>query len=274
MYAPEELISTIESLKKSRIESAKAFADLDPGLAKTKQELLKMEEELTIDEIADGIHEAVHFINRQLKSCGNEGYPYIFNGKIFNTELRPQETENYSIIDEEISSLWKSKTHQLRYLNYILKSKNYSGNDFHVLIDELDAYITAAHVEYVFLAEPNYGIQLPQEMTTLDGNAGGMLEFMGYLLYYLKAARLHHQDSYRAIASKSTLIKLLDSMWSNGEQQLIHLAPYSTEYGGKILISKEILDDIFSENIITELDYLKIKHIDINLIKNMYTNLN
>jgi hypothetical protein len=95
---------------------------------------------------------------------------------------------------------------RFRYSTYIEGSAGFNGNDFRVLLSELNAYTGAGGVEVAMLSrlDPRqYAAFLPRAGTILDSDVGGIADFQPYLLAYLRAARMDHPATWDTIRSQA-----------------------------------------------------------------------
>jgi hypothetical protein len=210
-----------------------------------------------VGSVGGAIHETNHEIDTALSQvCYSDGFArYFANNAVHVTGLQNGQTANYSIVSETYPAALQSSRSQ-RYATYITGSSAYSGNDFHMLLDELNAYSGGAHFEAKTLANSSYAYIYVQG----DYNAGGMVDFMAYLQYYLQSARLNHASSHSSIVSQTDTLAFIQFAWSRAETILSEMYPYSIQNGGTQFIPLDVLKAIYSPALLSELDTLGITH--------------
>lgn len=205
--------------------------------------------------IGYGVHETTHGINDILAGCADsQGKHYMLAGKNYATSLVSGQTANYSIADEMLPVQLKSGG---RYQTYILGSAKYA-NEFGILLDELTAYTSAGQTAWAIAASPAYSYLA----TVCDCEAGGVADFMSYLIAYLRAARLNHPETYQVIQSQPLTIGYMQTLWLKAEDVLAKSYPYSSsaKSGNPIVVGRDALAWSFDAAQLDELDRLGIKH--------------
>ena len=215
---------------------------------------------LDIASIGSAVHETNHEFDRAMRNTCNSDHKarLLLDGAVIQTDLISGQllTANYSIADETIPASLKTA---LRYY-YITRSATVPGNDFAIMLDELNAYTGAAEFELDLLSSATYSPLMPQGVKA-DVNAGGQVDFMLYTLAYLKAARLNHPATYTAIQGQANTIAYIQLVWARAEANLVALYPYTVLSGaGGMVVSKDALAAAYSSDFIAELDNLGITH--------------
>lgn len=208
--------------------------------------------------IGAAVHESTHEIDFALRSrCNTDGFARILlNGAVQTTGLVSGNgsTANYSIAAEAIPPALKTG---LRYSTYITGAASASGNDFSVLLDELNAYTGSTQYEIGLLSDPIFKVL----RVNGDFNAGGQVDFMLYALAYLKSARLNHPSTYGAVKSQPATVAYLQKLWTQAESNLAALYPCTVISGtGGMVLSKDALAAAYSPEFIAELDLLGVSH--------------
>lgn len=226
--------------------------------------------------LSTAIHEANHMIDSSLRyNCTPKGKAKYFSlGDIYTTDLIWDKTEHYSIVEESIPSVLKTTS---RYDIYILGMKEANGNTFQTLLDELNAYIGDAYFQINFRKSE-------LEKNTNHYNAygqfqiGGVVNFMVYLEYYLKTARLNYPEAHEHINQQNT-IDYIQYLWSMAEEILIKSYPYLMENRNSKYIfftldekasGLEHLKVAYSDEVLLELDSLGISHRDYDFWQSTY----
>jgi hypothetical protein len=222
---------------------------------------IRVDKSLSLISLTKAIHETHHAINKVLSYCNDRYASYYFEGDVWTTELRTGDTANYSIVTETIPKKYGEGSMQTsNYYPYILKSKTYSGNDFIVLLDEFNAYTSAARLEINLHPSEIYQKLRTSGLTSYGGNLQGMSDFMLYTLCYLQAARTHYPASYQKIRNSPLLVAQIMRVWTAAEKALHDGYQYTASGGGIFLVQPELIDTIYSQQYLTELDRLGIVH--------------
>ena len=206
------------------------------------------------------VHEANHSVqqvnNFQCTSAG--GYKYLLNGTLHTTNLLPSTTAAYSLV----STTYPLATKPPRYNTYIAATPFPSGNDARILLDELNAYSTAARLAINMMGSPEYG----NFTTHQDGDLAGMVDFMLFVQSYAKAARLGNPTTYAALQSANTKA-YIQTLWNFAEQTLTLSIPFaysadSAAYvaGKPMFVNAQVLAKVYSAEWLAELDSLGITH--------------
>lgn len=212
-----------------------------------------------VDELSLGtaIHETNHKLDFALRYvCNSDGLArYFVDGQVHVTGLMTGTTSNYSISAESYPAALRAPR-ALRYDLYITGSASSNGNDFSVLLDELNAYSGGAAFEVGLLSNPTYSYLARSG----DFNAGGAADFMLFLQAYLKSARLNHPTSYASIQSSGQTLAYVQFAWSRAERILSAMYPYSVAGGGTQVVPVDVITQIYSATFLSELDLLGITH--------------
>jgi hypothetical protein len=221
----------------------------------------RIDNEVDIVTLPRAFHESNHAIDLQLTSCNDNKAAYFFNGQVYVTDLLHGSVPPYTIAAEKIPTIVKSQPLG-RYVNYFERTRPAPGNDLTILVDELNAYLTGAQLEVVLADTYLYGDAVKSgKYRSYDGNIEGTADFMLYLLSYLKAVKEKSPDSYLKIKNSPLFLAYLQRLWSAAERVLIDAKPYATENGGIYYINRNVLDAIYSESYIAELDKLEMRHV-------------
>ena len=176
---------------------------------------------------------------------------------MYTTGLKYLSTSNYSIVTETYPVALKT-TRAFRYDQYITGSVPYPGNDFHMLLDELNAYAGGANFEVSLLSNPaDAYLTVPGDI-----NLGGMTDFMLFMQSYLQAARLNHPTAYAAIQSQAQTLAYMQFAWSRAERILAAGYQFTTtaNANGPESVPIDVITAIYSPGFLAELDALGIMH--------------
>jgi hypothetical protein len=231
---------------------------------------------LTDDELRDpgalptAIHEANHMLNQYLTECDADARStYYFMGDVHTTGLKWLETEHYHIVEETIADTLKSAP---RYQLYIEGLKAFN-NDFSVLIDELTAYIGGGVIQEKFINSSHVpALEGNTTSKSYGGGADGTVNFMVFVQYYLKSARLNHPTTYARIQDAATL-EYVQVLWTAAEAMLADTYLLTTDnrpgpYGLKVDI--DYLRAAYSDDLLGELDRLGIRHLEASAWNSSY----
>ncbi|SFV55844.1 hypothetical protein MNB_SV-9-166 [hydrothermal vent metagenome] len=228
--------------------------------------------------LSTAIHETNHAIDGKIEYCNpNDIAKYFSLGHIYITDLKYDDTKHYSIVEETIPEKLKIGS---RYELYIEGTKKASANRFNVLLDELNAYTGDAWFQVNFRRSG-----LPKESkyyTTSQFQIDGVIDFMIYLEYYLKSARLNYPDTYNKIISQPNTIKYIQYIWIKAEEVIEASYIYITDnkYSKYIFFKNNLLElsardklkEIYLDDAISELDLIEIEHTNYNHWQKRYFN--
>ena len=217
---------------------------------------IRAQGETSMSSVPTAFHEANHVVDFQLSACNANLATYVFAGQTYVTDLARGSTPPYAIAADQVPAPIKARPVG-RYQPYFVRMKPMPGNDFTTLLEEFNAYVTAAQLEIDFATTPLYR-ELPG---TFDGNIGGIVDFMLYTECYLKVVSERDSQAYLRIKKSPLFIAHLQRLWSDGERMLKGARPYLAKRGGMFQIDQEILDMVYSEAYISELDKLSVKHL-------------
>lgn len=203
--------------------------------------------------VGTATHETLHMTDSVLRGCPTaDAYKILLHGVVLHTGLTAGMTSNIGIIDAIVDPALKTEP---RYTTYVTSAA--AGNDFTVLLDELAAYTGAAHTDVQMIATGKTA-----SMTgTFDGNIGGTVNFMVYLLYYLQAARLNFPTTYDNIRNDPMAITAIQALWTRAEQALRDSFPYTLPGATpQLVVNSSYFDAAYSAPMLGELDAIGITH--------------
>lgn len=224
--------------------------------------------------LSSSVHEANHQIDFKMETCT---YPfeskYLFMGTAYPSGLKFGDTAHYSIVEETIDPALKNSS---RYEIYIEGHKDAKGNDFTVLLDELNAYVGDSWFQIQF---QNSGLPKENDVYKTDQfQVDGVINFMVFLQYYLKSARLNHEDTYQAIRTNSSVLSHIQRLWSSAESILkdaypLILSDWSSTYiffSWDEATGLDYLKAAYSEDLLSELKRLNIYYLPESVWKDTY----
>lgn len=225
--------------------------------------------------LSTAVHEANHMINSDLGKC-DPAYretQYLFMGTVYPVNLIWGDTQHYKIVEETISIHLKTSS---RYDTYIEGNKDANGNDFRVLLDELNAYTGDGWFQFQF---HNSGLpEKTADYLTNQFQIDGMVNFMVFLQYYLKSARLNYPDTYQKIKTNPSLLSHIQRLWSAGERLLKDAYPLIMSDSGSTYIffsfddatGLDYLKAAYSDDLLAELNRLNVHHLSASEWYNTY----
>ena len=210
--------------------------------------------------LARAFHESNHTVDLQLTRCNGNSAAYFFQGRPYVTDLTRGSVPPYAIASEEIPPAFKSQPLG-RYGAYFERTRPLPGNDLTILVDELNAHITGARLEVALAGSPLYAEAIKSgKYQSYDGNIEGVADFMLYFLAYTKAVKHREPGAYQRIKTSPLFLAHVQRLWSAAENVLNDARPYTTENGGMYLLSRDTLDAVYSDQYISALDDLGIRH--------------
>ena len=221
-------------------------------------EMVDASDILSLITLDGATHETNHLVNYKLKRCNAfRNKEYLFLGNIYSTEIN-NNTSHISIVEETIPEILKTDS---RYKPYIEDKKDFD-NSLDVLLDELNSYTGGSHFTLQYL-KSDFMPDITGTLTS-DGELGGMVNFMAFLQYYLKSARLNHSEVYNGIKLQTQTMKYVQVLWDKAEEMLEMNYPYTTVSGTtssyRLKINMDYLNLIYSDDVLQELDSIGINH--------------
>lgn len=233
-------------------------------------QMINTEDITSWDALGGAVHETNHMINSDLIKCNPAlKQKYLSFDNIYETNLSFGQTANISIVEKKIADNLKFHS---RYKTYIEGARNSNGNDFRVLIDELNSYTGGAWFDLQYFKS---GF-LPEIQGHIinDGGLGGMVNFMVYLEYYFMAARVNYPETYQEIQTQTNLLKLIQDLWVKAEEILEMSYSYSTISGTnssyRMSVDLAYINAVFSSELLQELDKVGIKYKPVSYWSNTY----
>lgn len=226
---------------------------------------IRLHGSVNVISVATALHEVNHTLDRGLTECNSGKYAYhLLGGAIYRTEHRVGfgDTPNIGILAKSLPESLKAETIGSRYPQYIVKNAANPSNDFAMLLEEFVAYIGGADFELSVVQSPSLVKLIPPEMTSINMNSGGMVDFMAYLVAYLKSLRTEHPKEYARLKSWPNMLAMIQQSWSSAEEILEKTYPHTifANQGGRVSISLNSLSVAYSPEFLTELGKLGIAH--------------
>ncbi|MDY7536809.1 hypothetical protein QN372_02075 [Undibacterium sp. RTI2.1] len=125
-------------------------------------------------------------------------------------------------------------------------------------VDEFNAYTLTARLELDLTSTSVYEKLKTSGLQSYAGNISGMSDFMLYTLSYLKAARVNHPSTYQNIKNSPLFLAHINSLWESAENTLNIVYNFTLSKGGVYSVNSEVIAEIYSPELISELDVLGI----------------
>lgn len=218
---------------------------------------------ITSESIGYGIHETTHKLDGALSvlcNLGDSYRRYYLLGHVATTDLSQYDkaTASYAIVAESLPVSLKNDF----YSSYIVRL-GVPGNTYTMLLDELTAYTNGGTASLSIAKSPTYNYLSPLVVTIRAGSdLHGVPQFMSFLIAYLRAARLNHQETYTAIQSLPLTLVYTQKLWTAAETLLAQAYPY-TQAGNNGLgfyVPTDSLAWVYAPEQLAELDLLGITH--------------
>lgn len=95
---------------------------------------------------------------------------------------------------------------------------------------------------------------------SIDGNIGGMADFMLYTQSYLKALRKQDPEAYRLLLARRKAMEHVQRLWTAAEALLQKAVAFAPERGGIYRYPAETLKAVYSPAMLDELDAAGIQY--------------
>lgn len=211
---------------------------------------------LNLQSVLTAFHEANHMLDLALSDCHEGRAVYFFRGQTYVTDYVRGQAPAFAIAAAEIPAHFK--TPLSRYAVYFGDPGVYRG-DFFALIDELNAHVAGAELEIAASGTPLYK-DFAASIDSIDGNIGGMADFMLYTQSYLKALRKQYPDAYRLLLARPKAMEHVQRLWTAAEAVLEKAVAFAPERGGIYRYPAETLKAVYSPEMLGELDAAGIRY--------------
>jgi len=211
---------------------------------------------LNLQSVLTAFHEANHMLDLALSDCHEGRAVYFFRGQAYVTDYVRGQAPAFSIAAAEIPAHFK--TPLSRYAVYFGDPGTYRG-DFFALIDELNAHVAGAELEIAATGTPLYK-DFAATIDSIDGNIGGMADFMLYTQSYLKALRKQDPEAYHLLLARRRAMGHVQRLWTAAEAVLEKAVAFAPERGGIYRYPSETLKAVYSLEMLGELDAAGIRY--------------
>ena len=204
------------------------------------------------------MHETNHALNETLSACNKGQRVYYFNGVAWPTEIRLGDSPNASVAAAFVPKRFHDTSPLSRYSKYLVQSAA-NANDFVALMEELNAYLGASILEVELVKSQLHADFRKSGVTMYDGNIGGIVDLMLFSLAYLKFVE-ENPATFPKLKTSPLFRAHFQRLWTQSEGVICAVAPYTKEAGGILAVSYDKLESIYSDEFISTLDRLNIKH--------------
>jgi hypothetical protein len=214
-------------------------------------------ESMDLQALLTAFHEANHMLDFALSDCHGKRAVFHFRGEVHVTDYVRGQAPAFALAASEIPEHIKAQPNG-RYAVYFGNRNVYRG-DFFPLIDELNAHVAGAEFE-VAIADTALYREMALRANSINGNIGGMADFMLYTVAYLKALRASDPDAWRRLVARKGMMAHVQRLWSAAEAVLAKAAPLAPEHGGLYQYPVAALTAAYAPALLAELDAAGIRH--------------
>ncbi|QBE62387.1 hypothetical protein [Pseudoduganella lutea] len=212
---------------------------------------------MDLQSLLTAFHEANHMLDFALSDCHGRRAVFHFRGEIHVTDYERGQAPKFLLAASEIPDDIKAEPNG-RYNAYFGNPRINRG-DFFPLIDELNAHVAGAEFEVAVADTPVYRA-MAARANSVNGNIGGMADFMLYTVAYLKALRASDPDAWRRLVARKKMMAHVQRLWTAAEAVLAKAAPLAPEHGGLYQFPAAALNAAYAPALLAELDAAGIRH--------------
>ncbi len=212
---------------------------------------------MDLQALLTAFHEANHMLDFALSACHGNRAVFHFRGQVHVTDYQRGQAPPFAMAAAEIPEHIKAQPGG-RYAVYFGNPNIYRG-DFFPLIDELNAHVAGAELEVALADTPAYR-DMAARANSINGNIGGMADFMLYTVAYLKALRASDEGAWRRLVARKAMMAHVQRLWSAAEAVLAQAAPLAPEHGGLYQYPAAALEAAYAPALLAELDAAGIRH--------------
>jgi hypothetical protein len=212
---------------------------------------------MDLQALLTAFHEANHMLDFALSDCHGKRAVFHFRGEIHVTDYERGQAPGFVLAAGEIPENIKAQPNG-RYAVYF-GNRNVNRGDFFPLIDELNAHVAGAEFEVALADTPVYRA-MAARANSINGNIGGMADFMLYTAAYLKALRASDPQAWKRLVARKKMMAHVQRLWTAAEAVLARAAPLAPEHGGLYQYPVAALDAAYAPALLAELDAAGIRH--------------
>jgi len=240
--------------------SAPEYASVRPLFGAAQPQVMwwiRSAKSMDLQALLTAFHEANHMLDFALSACHGNRAVFHFRGEIHVTDYQRGQAPAFALAASEIPASIKAQPNG-RYAVYFGNRNVYRG-DFFPLIDELNAHVAGAEFEVAIADTPVYRDMLGRA-NSINGNIGGMADFMLYTVAYLKALRASDPAAWKRLVARRKMMEHVQRLWTAAEAVLARAAPLAPEHGGLYQFPAAALDAAYAPALLAELDAAGIRH--------------
>lgn len=212
---------------------------------------------MDLQALLTAFHEANHMLDFALSACHGNRAVFHFRGEIHVTDYVRGQAPGFVLAASEIPDDIKAQPNG-RYAEYFGRP-NVNRGDFFPLIDELNAHVAGAEFEVAIADTPVYRA-MAARANSVNGNIGGMADFMLYTGAYLKALRASDPQAWERLVARKKMMAHVQRLWTAAEAVLAKAAPLAPEHGGLYQFPAAALNAAYAPALLAELDAAGIRH--------------
>lgn len=254
------LASGADTAAMTALLSAPEYASVRPLFGAAQQQVMwwiRNAKSMDLQALLTAFHEANHMLDFALSACHGNRAVFHFRGAIHVTDYVRGQAPAFALAASEIPDAIKSQPNG-RYAVYFGNRNVYRG-DFFPLIDELNAHVAGAEFEVAIADTPVYR-EMMARANSINGNIGGMADFMLYTVAYLKALRASDPAAWKRLVARQKMMAHVQRLWSAAEAVLARAAPLAPEHGGLYQYPTAALNAAYAPALLAELDAAGIRH--------------
>ncbi|TWI70200.1 hypothetical protein IP91_01282 [Pseudoduganella lurida] len=240
--------------------AAPEFASVRPLFGAAQPQVMwwvRKARSLDLQALLTAFHEANHMLDFALSACHGNRAVFHYRGEVIVTDYVRGQAPAFAIAAKEIPDELKAQPNG-RYAVYFGNRNVYRG-DFYPLIDELNAHVAGAEFEVAVAGTPLYR-DMAARARSINGNIGGMADFMLYTVAYLKALRAQDPAAWRKLVARKAMMAHVQRLWTAAENVLALAAPLAPEQGGLYQYPTAALDAVYAPALLAELDAAGLRH--------------
>jgi hypothetical protein len=212
---------------------------------------------MDLQALLTAFHEANHMLDFALSACHGNRAVFHFRGEVHVTDYVRGQAPAFALAALDIPAAIKAQPNG-RYAVYF-GNPNVNRGDFFPLIDELNAHVAGAEFEVAVAGTPLYR-ETAARVNSINGNIGGMADFMLYTAAYLKALRASDPQAWQRLIARKAMMAHVQRLWSAAETVLVQAAALAPERGGMYQYPAATLEAVYAPALTAALDAAGIRH--------------
>lgn len=240
--------------------AAPAYASVRPLFLAAQPQVMwwiRKAESMDLQAVLTAFHEANHMLDFALSACHDNRAVFYFRGEVHVTDYARGQAPAFAMAAREIPDELKQQPDG-RYAVYFGNRNVYRG-DFFPLIDEFNAHVAGAEFEVAIAGTPLYR-DMAARANSINGNIGGMADFMLYTVAYLKVLRADDPAAWRRLVARKAMMAHVQRLWTAAEAVLVQAAPLAPEKGGLYQFPTLAVKAVYRPAMLAELDAAGIRY--------------